>query len=173
MPLELKVNTYATVEIADKYHRERGNTEWPDTSPNESKEAALIKATSYIDNLGRGKFKGRKATQEQLLLWPRSDVCDEDCYPIDSDVIPLAVQHATCEAALRIIGGTELEEDYERGGGIKQDVIGPLSTTYFDTAPAETKISVIENLLSGLVEAPLFKTGKPGGFCGTIDLVRA
>jgi hypothetical protein len=59
----------------------------------------------------------------------------------------------------------------ERGGAIKQETIGPISTTYSDNAPTGTRFPVIENLLSGLVKQPLFDTGK--AVSGSVKMVRA
>lgn len=177
MPLELGKNTYATIAVADAYHAERGNASWPETpavNPEAiiaKKEAALIKATGFIDGVGAGHWRGKRSKLDQRLAWPRKDVVDADGYPIDDDELPFALQYATCEAALRVIQGVDLQPDLERGGGIKQETVGPISTVYFDNAPAETKISVIEHLLYGLVESPLFDSGRTVN--GSVRMVRA
>lgn len=174
MALAAGINSYVTVEVADAYHGERANAEWPCGNQAEDialKEAALIKATAFIDGIGRGKWKGVKTSPEQPLAWPRVGVKDEEGFPVDSESIPCLVAQAVFEAALRVITGVDLAPDMERGGAIKQEVFGPISTTYMDNAPAETRFPVIENLLSGFVARPLFDTAK--SVSGTVRIVRS
>ncbi|MDR1648767.1 MAG: hypothetical protein LBR71_00775 [Synergistaceae bacterium] len=171
---------YATPEFADEYFDAAGNAAWPVTPPEESperevvlkkKSAALFRATMWIDGIGRGKWKGTKTSADQPLAWPRQGVTDEEGFSVDADSIPELLAQAVCEAAVREITGTSLAPDMERGGAIKQEVIGPISTTFMDNAPAGTRFPVIENLLSGLVKQPLFDTGKP--VSGSVKIARA
>jgi hypothetical protein len=172
--------TYATPEFADEYFDAVGNAAWPVTplgdgpereSALKQKSAALYRGTMWIDGIGRGKWKGAKTSAGQSLAWPRQGVEDEEGFPVGADSIPVLLAQATCEAALREITGTTLAPDMERGGAIQQEVIGPISTTYMDNAPAGTRFPVIENLLSGLVNRPLFDTGKT--VSGVVKILRA
>jgi hypothetical protein len=67
---------YATPDFADTYFDAVGNPDWPATPPEgnpereivlKKKSAALLKATMWIDGIGRGKWKGSKTSSEQPL----------------------------------------------------------------------------------------------------------
>lgn len=90
-------DTYASVEAADLYHVNRGNTDWTGTDAERSR--ALRRGTAYLDNRYLGRWKGTKATAEQALQWPRSGVTDEDSNLVSSDSIPQRIVDACCEAA--------------------------------------------------------------------------
>jgi hypothetical protein len=174
------LETYATPEFADEYFDAVGNADWPATPPEgnaeretvlKKKTAALYRATMWIDGIGRGKWKGSKTSPTQLLAWPRQDVEDEEGILVDANAIPVLLAQATCEAAVRELTGTSLAPDMERGGAVKQEVIGPISTTYMDNAPAGTRFPVIENLLSGFIKQSLFDTGK--SVSGSVKMIRS
>ena len=171
MTITVGENSYISIEQATDYHGIRGNTEWTDATI-DKQESALIQATEWIDSIGRGKWKGKRATQEQLLAWPRVGVTDEDGFTIQSDVIPSVVVSSTAEAALRVVRGVVLSPDLDRGGKVQSTSVGngAVSITYMPDAPAETNFSAIEKMLSGVVNGSLF--GDSGGVF-VIPMVRA
>jgi hypothetical protein len=75
----------------------------------------------------------------QKTAWPRQGVVDYDGDNVFS--IPLAVQQATCEAALRVLAGVSLQPDYDKSvvsaGGVVSSLsveVGPIKkTTSYDT----------------------------------------
>lgn len=148
MALTVGTDAYVSLAACDAYHAALGNTAW--TGLDAAKEVAIRKATLWIDNAYRGRWKGRRCDTTQPLAWPRWDVTDEDGLYVDSATIPTAIANATCEAALRVIGGTELDPDQDRGGQIKSESVGSLSVTYMDGAPSETRFRRIDRMLSGL-----------------------
>lgn len=135
--------SYISVVDADTYHANRNNEAWSDYSTAE-KEAALRKATQYIDGRWGRRFAGEMWSMSQALCWPRT--------PTDwPDEIPLPLQHACAEVALRA-AAAELEPDLERGGAIVSQSVGPLSVTYAEHAPGGTKLPWVERLMARLVE---------------------
>lgn len=93
-------NSYASVAEADAYHTARGNSAW--TGTDAAKEAALIRATEWLDGRYGEQWPGtRWRLREQSLEWPRAYAMDRDGTGIDGDTIPPEVVKATCEAALR------------------------------------------------------------------------
>jgi hypothetical protein len=90
-------DTYRSLEAADLYHVNRGNTDWSGTDAERSRK--LRRGTTYMDNRYLGRWKGTKATSGQALQWPRSGVTDEDGNVISSDAIPQKILDACCEAA--------------------------------------------------------------------------
>lgn len=63
---------------------------------------ALIVASEWMDGAYRNQFMGLKiGARNQIREWPRSGVEDMNGYSVDSASIPIEVQNAAYEAALR------------------------------------------------------------------------
>lgn len=121
--------SYLSVADADVYHAARGNpVAWSGATTAE-KETALLAATEYIDSVYRGAWKGTRAVETQALSWPRVDAYDSDDFLIDSGVVPLEVERATAELALRALSA-ELMPDISEPGSIKRERLkaGPVET---------------------------------------------
>ena len=168
-------NSYATVEMADAYHQARGSEEWPISSPepdpapepddgaDESdtdadtpgdvdtslaqKEAALIRATDYLNGLA---WKGRRAAVGRVMAWPRIEVIDADGYEIASDSVPENVVFACCHLAGLIFAGTDAQPVLDRGGRVQSEGVSGLNTSYFDDAANRDVYAGVADLLSGL-----------------------
>lgn len=136
--------SYVSVADADTYHVNRNNETWSDYSTAE-KEAALRKATQYIDGRWGRRFVGEMLSMSQALCWPRT--------PTDwPDEIPLPLQHACAELALRA-AASELQPDLDRGGAVQSQTVGPLSVTYSDHAPGGKTFPWVERIMARLVLA--------------------
>jgi len=101
-------NSYVSVAYADTYHDDRGNTTW--TGTDAVKQAALIKATDYVEQVYYGRWIGYPTQANQPLAWPRS-YHDPELYYTDFDIagtIPEKLKQAVCILALESIGGDEL-----------------------------------------------------------------
>ena len=187
-PGDPAADSYASLVEADAYFEGRAITAWGDDD--DAKEAALRRATTYLDNQYRDRWMGYRTNQLQSLAWPRIGaggdsrfrypgrdtffvygVIDPDGFEIGTDVVPQQVKTACMEAALLIIGGATLEPTLERGGQIKSlsKGVGPLSksVTYMDGASPVNRYVVIEGSLRGLVKS------MPGASSGNVSLVRA
>ena len=101
--------SYATVAYANTYHYNRGNTTWAAFTP-AVKEQLLRKATDYMLQEYRAKWKGTRVLDTQALDWPREYVYIDNANDIDSDIVPTEVQKACCEFALRSNDGALLED---------------------------------------------------------------
>lgn len=127
-------NALCAVAFADEYFTDRGVTSW--TGASSAKEAALIRATDYVETRWGKRFKGRVQFPDtpQALSFPRLG--------IDSDgAVPVAIQKAVAEYALRALSGTALAPDpvYDTSG--RQSVmtrkkVGPIETEQQYTAGA-------------------------------------
>lgn len=161
MALTLGVDSYVTLEEADLYHEGMGNVSWPQTpDPDENdvagkKEAALRRATSFIDNLARGKWRGTKASKTQKLAWPRTDAYDEEGFEIDETVIPEPLKDAVCEAALKTFTGTDLMPDNRKANVASEAVSGAVRRSYFQNKSSLPVYNYICKLLEGLVTGNL------------------
>lgn len=135
-------NSYATLADANSYHTDRGNTSW--TGTNEAKQAALIKATDYIEQVYGTRFIGEQIDVDQSLSWPRyTDI-------FASNVLPENLIKATCQLALEALT-TDLNPSLARGGAVKRKKVDVLEIEYFDGAPGSTSRPAITGILKGLL----------------------
>jgi hypothetical protein len=91
---------YGSAEGADDYHADRGNVRW--IGDESVKLAALLRASEYIDGYYSELFIGSKAGgREQEREWPRLDAIDSKGEAIADDAVPVEIERATYEIALR------------------------------------------------------------------------
>ncbi|WP_062390939.1 DnaT-like ssDNA-binding protein [Pseudomonas abietaniphila] len=156
---------YGTVAAADAYHAARANIAW--TGDDAAKQAALIRASAYIDgkyqaqtNCGRWEslFSGVKTGgRAQSLQWPRTGATDNEGHAIPPDEVPIEIEQAAYEAALReIVTPGSLSPDYVASQAVKREKVGPLETEYAvrDAASGATSVRPIITLIDELL-APL------------------
>ena len=94
-------NSYVSLDDADIYHEKRLHvTDWTGSN-DDTKEAALMWASSLLDQLV--DWYGTKYTETQAMRWPRSGVYDVDGYAILSNEIPQFLKDATAEYARVLI----------------------------------------------------------------------
>jgi hypothetical protein len=94
-------NAYVTEAFTDTHHTDRNNTIWDDFTT-EEKEAAIIRASDYIDKRFGRRFRGIRRQKDQGLEWPRLDAFDDDGFLMSGvDDVPRQIQKATAEYALR------------------------------------------------------------------------
>ena len=97
-------NSYANATDADTYQTDRGRQAWLDAD-SAVKDAALVRATEYIESRFGLKFAGEPLGDVQTLAWPRSGAC----YPrtgndFPTDEVPVDVVNATILYAEQVIG---------------------------------------------------------------------
>jgi hypothetical protein len=165
-------DSYVEVADADTYHTNMGNSAWTNASTAQ-KEAALRKATQYIDTKYEGRWKGMRVFPAQPLMWPRNYVLQyeesssigyaQTPVYVNSDEIPKCLRDAVCEAALRSLSKA-LDPDLDRGGHLSQVVVGPIQTTYERGASVNTRYQAVERLLRSLLK---------GGGSNSVEIVRA
>ena len=138
--------SYASVADADTYFSNRGMTNWATLSA-EEKEQALRRATDYMGQAYRGRWKGYRTSVTQALDFPRQSVvmCDMATnYTIPFDVIPNEVKTACIEYAWRAASG-ELAGDLTQG--ILSESVGSLSVRYDNHSPQHVRYRAIDMLL--------------------------
>ncbi len=102
-------NAYADLAYVRDYHADRGvDLSAPGTS-DAALQAAIIKATMYVDT--RYTFLGERRNHDQDTEWPRRDAWDRSGYLING--IPRAVKQAVAELAQRALSA-ELMPDPTR-----------------------------------------------------------
>lgn len=141
---------YVAISAVSAYAADRGLTF---TGSQTLQEAAIIRATAYIDARYGHRFSGsRLKDRDQALRWPRWDALDTEGILIRSDEVPVEIRHATCEAAIRELATpNSLQPDYERGGQVKSLKAGSVEIVYADGATPETVMTSIDNALAGIL----------------------
>lgn len=120
-------NSYVTIADADSYFADRDNTAW--TGADAVKQAALVKATDYIEGRFGQRFIGSKKTTTQALAWPRTGAAD-----FADTAIPVGLRRACCEYAVRALSA-ELAPDLKvDASGLTvvatKKKVGPIETDY-------------------------------------------
>ncbi|HNQ99222.1 MAG TPA: hypothetical protein PKN52_04435, partial [Trueperaceae bacterium] len=93
-------NSLCDVAFADTYHADRANSSWA-SSTQAAKEAALIKATDYIEQRFGGRFKGRREHETQVLSFPRLCLYTRDGVLVTG--VPDRLKAAVSEYALKAL----------------------------------------------------------------------
>lgn len=134
--------SYISVADASARHTAFGNTAW--TGTDAVKEAALRRATGYIEQAFRSRWQGCRVVSTQALSWPRSGVCVDD-YPVDSDVVPTDVANACADLALRALTA-DLNADQTRA--VIREKVGPLETEYSEHSPQAKQYRAVDMMLA-------------------------
>ena len=104
-------------------------------------EAHILRAMDYFENLN---FIGRKATQDQELQWPRTDVLI-DTYAIDAYTIPDQVKTAIYELVLSIDAGNFLLDASDRQ--TVREKIGEIEVQYAPNAGMKKLLPAVTTAL--------------------------
>lgn len=150
-------NSYLSVADADQYFEDHGDPAgW--TGIDSVKEAALRMATQYLDAVYGSYWRGTKYDTDQALEWPRTGARDDNGHTYDYDDLPVKLEHATAEAALRHITETNgLLPDVSKPGDIKSESkkmsIMSKSVTYVTGYSQIKQFRIIDLIVNQLVES--------------------
>lgn len=161
--------SYISVADADTYHSNRGNTAWADLTTT-VKEQLLRKATDYLVQAYRMRWKGVRVSATQALDFPRNFMEREDYeasslngyqmiggnYYYPSDNVPAEVKTSCAELALKANSG-ELAPDLSRA--TIREKVDVIEVEYDKNAPQYTKYRAIDNAV-----APYLAIGSSGTF---------
>jgi hypothetical protein len=150
-----KANAESYVSVADvsAYHAARGASTWALLTEAQM-EQALRRATDYMLQMFRGRWKGFRKDATQALDWPRAYVylepfiqggVGEQPYLVADNIVPAEVKNACAELALRAAAG-ELSPDLTRS---KSSVrVGEISVTYDPASSEYPRFRAIDAMLS-------------------------
>lgn len=146
--------SYASVVDANLYHANRGNAAWAALASDSLREQALRKATDYLTQNYRGRWKGIKTFPSvQALDWPRYNVIRDDDDNLNiylgSETIPIELKNAACELALRSLTES-LAPDLERL--TRSEAVGSLSVTYEPGSPQYKQYRAVDMILRPLLD---------------------
>lgn len=117
--------SYASVAQADTRLAALGFTTWAPLLEVE-KEAALRRATNYMTQEFRSRWKGTRANEDQALDWPRTDVEVEDV-AVASNIVPLEVRNTNIDLAIKAAAGDLNPDTTPR---VIRERIGPLEQEF-------------------------------------------
>ena len=160
---------YGSLASADTYHLDHGNTTW--TGTDALKNEALLRGSEYIDQAFRSAFPGYKTlARAQLREWPRSDATDVEGNWLDSAVVPVEVERATYEAALReLTTPGSLMPDYNPGEQRQRVKVDVIDITY--SAPHGASSVLLEiNIIQGIL-APILTGSPSSGIAGRAERI--
>lgn len=90
-------NAYVTAQQVSEYALARGLV----FVPGESGEAAILRATQWLDGAYAKRFPGyRTHGRQQGLQWPRAKAQDASGISVDIDEVPTEIIRASCAAAI-------------------------------------------------------------------------
>lgn len=139
--------SYISVADASTRHAALGNTNWA-TLTNTEMEQALRRATVYIEQRYRERWKGTRLLRAQALSWPRYGA-EVDGYTLDSNYVPDEIANACADLALKAAAG-DLAPDLTRG--IVREKVGPLETEYDAFSPQSTRYVSIDGTLAAFLK---------------------
>ena len=156
--------SYISVADADDYFSKRGNAAWAGLTT-EQKEQSLRKATDYMVQAYRLRWKGVRTVATQALDWPRAFVERLDYryagingyttidgqYYYPSNEVPEEVKRACAEMAVRASSETLLADV---GAQVKSESIGPISVTYADGARQNKAYKAVDGILATFLMSP-------------------
>lgn len=138
-----------SVAVADSHLDSIGKSQWTALTTTQ-KEQALRRATAYMEQVYKARWQGLRVNGTQALDWPRVSVIANG-YAVESDSIPLPVQKACAELALRA-STIELIDDV--GQQKTRTKVAMLEVEYDKSSPRQTKYAAID-----LILAPYFAFG--------------
>lgn len=123
---------------------------------------ALVRASAYIDGKYGLRFSGvRTGGFDQALAWPRTGAVTSEGFIVPTDAIPVAVEYATYEAALREIASPgSLSPDYVASSALKREKVDVIEIEYavsstLSAADVRPVVTVIDEMLAGLLYRPV------------------
>lgn len=132
------------------------------TVPVGDAQAALVRATRYIDGRYGQRFTGKRAGgYAQALAWPRAGAVTREGFAVPPDVIPEAVVNATYEAALRELASPgSLSPDFVAAQQVKREKVDVIEVEYAATAAlgadaVRPVVTIIDEMLADLLFLPL------------------
>lgn len=141
-------DSYCSAAFAALYCAGRGKSDAWDAI--EDKDAALRLATDYLTQAYRGRWGGMRFSSTQALDWPRLDVPWDDSPSgvRPYNVIPLELQQATAELALKTADGDLLQD---LGRETLSETVDVISVTYAEGRSRQTQYAAVHGMLRSLL----------------------
>ena len=167
-------NAYASLVDLDTFHEDRLNTVWT-AADDETKEAAMLRATAGLESKYRSRWLGFKSdhnavTAPQFLAWPRrkdltdtrkngftaatmTKFADGDGIEYDVDAIPDLIVQAYKEVCLIEIAQPFVSIELSRNDMLKYQRVDVIEQEWLRNAPAVVQFPHVDALLSTLANS--------------------
>ena len=139
-------NSYISRVNAALYHAGLAATAWAALTAG-AQEAALRKATVYMEEAYRLRWAGYRVSTTQVLSWPRANVPIEDgpwWNFVSLTTVPQEVKDAQCVLALAA-STADLAPDLTQQ--VLSKMVGPINITYDRTSPEHKRFRAVDMLL--------------------------
>lgn len=139
--------SYVSVADATTFHSARGNSGWAELTTAQMEES-LRRATDYMRQAYRERWKGFRVSSSQPLDWPRANCTVEDgpyANTVATNTVPQEVKDACAVLALDA-SAANLAPNLEQG--VASETVGPLSVAYNQNSPQHTRYRAVDMLLS-------------------------
>lgn len=149
-------DAFISVAYADAYHTAMGNTTW--TGVDALKEGAIRRATAFLSNSYQWQGYKRQG-RPQALAWPRVDVVDCEGWGVAFDAVPVEIQKATAEVALReLVTPGSMNPDVVASEQVKREKIGQLEVEYLNANTSAQAARPILLIVQDII-GPLLRKG--------------
>ncbi len=150
--------SYNSVAEISLYHSNRGNADWAALSVSVQEQCAR-KATDYMLQVFRSRWKGIRFSATQTLDFPRDQVYLEaftgtPAPLMATNIVPVEVKNAHCELS-RIASTEDLLSNTEQQ--VLEEVIGPLTFKYDRLSPQVKQYRTVNAMLRPYL-LPIAKT---------------
>lgn len=147
-------DNYGTIGGFRAYHDDRGNPNL--TIDDEDVQSSLLVGSEWLDAVYRSGFPGLKVGQRaQVREWPRVGGTDIYGYAIDASIVPVEIEKATYEAAMRqALTPGSLSKDWTPSKYKRVSVDGAVSVDYVSFANAndiQTRFAIIDQILAPIL----------------------
>lgn len=170
MALQVGVNSYADVGDSITYFLDTlRSSRWTAVDVN-TKSAALIDATRYLDRLN---WIGTKTSSAQPLAWPRSGVVDKEGNVVDGGTVPSFIKEATYEVALRLAEDPSIIDNFsnQTGDNTKRVKAGDVEAEFFRPVEGSPVFDWLLPLLSHYLGGSTILGGFASGIDGTSEFI--
>ena len=141
--------SFASVAQADTRLALFGNTAWGSLAT-AAKEQALRRATAYMEQAFRTRWRGTRLLRDQALSWPRYGV-EVDGWTVLSTIVPDDIADACIDLAAKA-SLAELNADLTRA--VVREKVGPLETEYSQYSAETVRYVAID-----MAMAPYLRSG--------------
>lgn len=128
MALQVDVNCYLSRVDAEAYLGDALHAVAWMAAEGATKDQSLVTATRMLD---RQDWVGERATDVQVLDWPRTGVTDENGVEVPSDETPQFILDATCELAVALLTDLAVQSSPDQSTNIRRMKAGSAEIEYF------------------------------------------
>jgi hypothetical protein len=154
-------NGFVSIATVDAYFTERNAANFAlwDAIADGTQAELIVTASTYLQNTYGTRWNGRRLAQTQSMDFPRIEIEDLDRFHVDSNSVPVAIEQATAELALKANTETLMPDITSPGvinrisqavGSLKQDI------SYQGGRSQIKKFRLVDSLLlaAGLIDPP-------------------